>query len=231
MSYYESDKHSYMTYKENKLNEYVFNLIRKEIGVLAEKVIEVGAGTGRFSNALVESYKSAVLIERAGDYAQKLKALFPLENVSVIEGDFEDYFDKESGCGATDLYCFHVLHHLSREQRKKLYEIIHSRKLRAIFIEPNPFNPALLVQIAITKDMSFKEEWQYLYLTKRRYIKELNEAGLSLEFHNYLCCLPPQLLNMILGWDAGSVRRALPFLEKISTTFVFPASYQFLVIK
>jgi len=96
------------------------------------------------------------------------------------------------------IFCFHLLHHLNQEQRNSLYSFIKESNSIAVFVEPNPYNPLLILQILLEKDMSFKEEAQYLVLTKNRYIKELVEQQLRLLSYSRICVLPPFVLDKFL---------------------------------
>jgi hypothetical protein len=103
--------------------------------------------------------------------------------------------------------------------------------MRAIFVEPNPFNPLIPIQILITKDMSFREEWQSFTLTKRRYEAELSRVGLELVDHSYILpLLPPQLFNRLIPY-LKRYPKPLSLAEAVGNYLVFPSAYQILLVR
>ena len=76
------------------------------------------------------------------------------------------------------------------------------------------------VKSVISADMCFKEEMQYLRLTRRRLTRELADCGMRVMAHAPLCLLPPFAAMKVLRRPDGAekllrferARRLLPFL-------------------
>jgi hypothetical protein len=182
--------------------------------------IELGAGMGRFSFTLVNYFSRVWLIEPARAFAETLRELFPQEHVSVVDTTAEIFFASTPVPPDSIFFCFHLLHHLSRQQRRELFSFIRSAGAAAVFVDPNPWNPLLLAQPFFDKDMCFKEEMQYLRLTRRRLTRELADCGMRVMAHAPLCLLPPFAAMKVLRRPDGAekllrferARRLLPFL-------------------
>jgi hypothetical protein len=221
-SYYDKG-HGYMRVRDGAFSGFIFDSIEQVIGreyKNASAAIELGAGMGRFSFRLVEHYRSVYLIEPAQAFAAALRELFPQQHAHIAAATAEEYFAGHPVPQDAIFFCFHLLHHLSLEQRRELFRLIRSAQARAIFVDPNPWNPLLLAQPFFDRDMRFKEEMQYLRLTRGRLGRELERCGLKVEHHAPLCLLPPFLVRKLLGSPNGAekllrlerARRLLPFL-------------------
>jgi hypothetical protein len=161
---------------------------------------------GRFSFRLVEQYPSVYLIEPARAFSAALRELFPQQHVHIADSTAEDYFARNPVPPNAIFYCFHLLHHLSREQRSSLFRLISAARASAVFVDPNPWNPLLLVQPFFDRGMRFREEMQYLLLTRRRLGRELAQGGLRVEHHAALCLLPPFAARKVLARPGGQER-------------------------
>ena len=67
----------------------------------------------------------------------------------------------------------------------------------------DPYNPLIMVQILLHKDMSYEEEKQYLQLTKKTYQKEMAKHGLEVVNHYRICGLPPFAYKPLLAIDCS----------------------------
>ena len=221
--YYGQDTHDYMRCSDGAFADFIFASMGQVMGDDYKKchnAIELGAGMGRFSFTLVSHFSAVWLIEPARAFAQTLRELFPQEHVHVVDTTAEKFFASGAAPRDSIFFCFHLLHHLSRQQRQEMFSFISSVKGAAIFVDPNPWNPLLLVQPFFDKDMCFKEEMQYLRLTRGRLSSELSACGLQVKAHAPLCLLPPFVAMKALRLTGGAgkllrlerARRVLPFL-------------------
>jgi hypothetical protein len=229
---YWGDKHNYMLYQKGAFSEFIFAAIEqltKKNFANVDAIIELGAGMGRFSHAFIGRFPKVYLVEPSPVYAQVLRELFPQANVKVIEEGAERFFQEfQTGDDEAVCFCFHVLHHLSQEQRSQIFESIQRLKIDAFFIDPNPFNPLILLQILIHPAMKFEEEKGYLKLTRRKLLNECAACGLSKARHFYFCLLPPTILNRTLSPKLSAF---LLRLESLALRCPVFASYQMLYVQ
>jgi SAM-dependent methyltransferase len=153
------------------------------------RIVEVGAGSGRYTEALLARGARVIVIEpdaalvgllhtRLGDHPG-------LDVRQVTVGECGDCF------AAADLVCgFHVLHHLTHTElgalAAKLHELtarVHPRSKGWFFLEPNPLSPLYPLQIALSSAMRWREErgiWNndYAVLGSRGTTPWLGNVGL-----------------------------------------------------
>ncbi len=227
-AYYDQDTHDYMRCSDGAFADFIFASMEQVMGDDYKKyrnAIELGAGMGRFSFALVSRFSGVWLIEPARAFAQTLRALFPQEHVQVVDTTAETFFASTPVPQGSIFFSFHLLHHLSLKQRQALFSFIHSTGAPVVFVEPNPWNPLLLVQIFTNKDMIVKEEIEYLKLTRRGLSSELADCGMQVMAHAPLCLLPPFAAMKVLRMPGG--RKKLIRFERSRRLLPFMASYHF----
>lgn len=127
------------------------------------RVVEIGAGSGRFTRMLLERGFEVVALEPEPALVKKLRqnlASFPgwhLEQKRA-ESCFSTTPDADFVCG------FHVLHHLTPGILSQLRENLeryarHNKDFAGwLFLEPNPLNLLYPLQILTTPGMRFAEE-------------------------------------------------------------------------
>lgn len=225
-NYYAENKHGYMRYENNRFSKYVYSLIKTKDFTNFSNAIEFGAGMGRFSAPLIADFRRVTLVEPTPAYAAILKESFQDAHVQIFQGTLREFIENETEEKNTIVFCFHLLHHLNPKERGCLYKFIHTQQAKAVFVEPNPFNPLILIQILMHPDMSMAEEYQYLLLTRRRYRQELAKHGLRLALHKRICTLPPFSMGFLLKRVPVKILRRLEFLAQY---IPFCGSYQMIV--
>jgi hypothetical protein len=227
-SYYTQNTHDYMRCTDSAFADFIFASMTQVMGDEYRKcpnAIELGAGMGRFSFTLVNHFSRVWLIEPARAFAQTLREIFPQEHVSIVDTTAEVFFASTPVPPGSIFFCFHLLHHLSRQQRQELFTFIASTDSSAVFVDPNPWNPLLLIQPFFDKDMCFKEELPYLSLTRGRLSRELAACGMRVMAHAPLCLLPPFVAMKALRSTGGA--KKLLFLERLRRVLPFLCSYHF----
>ncbi len=224
--YYGENKHTYLRYNNDQFSKYIYSLIRQENFDELSNCIEFGSGMGRFSFPLVANFTKVTLVEPTPAYVAILRDSFFQDDVQIFQGTVQEFIDSEVIEPNPLVFCFHLLHHLSPEERGYLYDFIRNKQGKAVFVEQNPFNPLILLQILIHPDMSLAEEQQYLLLTPSRYRRELSQHGLRLVSYRRICPFPPFFMNFILNKVGHKI---LTQLEFIARYFPFCASYQVLI--
>ena len=227
-AYYDQNTHGYMRYDDGAFADFVFDAMVQVMGDDYKDfgtAVELGAGMGRFSFALVSRFRSAVLVEPSRAFAGSLRGLFPQEHVQITNRTADEFFASARIEPGSIFFSFHLLHHLSRQQRAAFFSRIAETGSPAVFVEPNPWNPLLPVQIFSQKNMVIKEEAQYLTLTRRRLSRELSASGLQVRAHAPLCLLPPFAAKRVL--KLRDSEKKLLRLERALRLLPFLGSYHF----
>lgn len=191
-----------------------------------DRVLEVGAGFGRFSFALLERCASLVAADlsdralAALDATRARQGIAP-ERVATRCVDLSRFAPEELGERFPAIVGFFILHHLpdAADTIRRLAGALAPGGVLA-FVEPNRRNPLFLAQVACCADMTWAEEKGMFQLSAHAVETSFRDAGLDVLPTRRFGCLPPQLVNRF-GWaraiEAG-VERArvfepiLPFL-------------------
>jgi hypothetical protein len=231
-SYFAHDTHKYMYCTDGVFSDFIFSLITETLPADLKNyqhAFEMGAGMGRFSFALVSHFPKVSLIEPSASYTAVLKKLFDQEQVAIVTSTLEDFFEKNTIPAQSIFFNFHLLHHLTFEQRREYFTCLRKASAPALFIEPNPWNPLIILQLLLYPDMRMKDEWQYLSLTRKRLTRELNACGLELAAYKKICILPPPLTKLAL--KQSFLKKPLMALDTINALLPFLSSYHLFYCK
>ena len=183
-----------------------------------DRVLEVGAGFGRFTFHLLDHCASVVALDltpsalatldatraERGIEADRCKTVCADLNTLDV-GAFEQPFEYVVG--------FFLLHHLP--------DFAHSISVlsrllvadgRIGFLEPNRLNPLFLAQVTVCPDMTWKEEKGMFSLSRGGVESAYREAGLSDLRTDTAGFFPPQILNTF-----PVTRRIEEHLERVGT--------------
>lgn len=238
--YFAQKTHGYMFCNDGLFSEHIFSLISRIIPDDLQRythAFEFGAGMGRFSFALVKRFPRVWLIEPSQPYAATMGQLFLRGStgetggptVTVVNSTFEDFLATTTVPENSIIFCFHLLHHLQPQQRQVLFSCIAKTAAPAVFVEPNPWNPLILIQLTLYKDMRMKDEMQYITFSKRKISREFASCGLRLVHHDRICFFPPPLTMaaLRLPW----LLKPLLFFENFRRVFPLLGSYQLFYCK
>ena len=213
--YFDTGHHDYMEKRSAEFARFVLDRVWQPELAAFDTCMELGAGIGRFTPPLIERFDRVYLIEPATTYAEVLRERFASDTVTVSDDSAEAFLDDWPEDKPVLLSAFHLLHHLTLEQRQHIYAFIKRTGSRGVFVEPNPWNPLLLLQIVSTPGMSFAEEKQYLRLNRSRMRRELNEAGLAMVNYRRIVSLPPGITDLLLRSGLEAVLRVMEGLSII----------------
>ena len=214
-TYFDTGHHGYMEKRSADFARFVMNRVWRPELASYTTCIELGAGIGRFTPPLVERFRRVYLIEPAPAYAEVLGERFASDRVSVSADSAEQFLDRWPEDEPVLLAAFHLLHHLTHAQRQHIYTFLKRTRSRGVFVEPNPWNPLILLQILLTPGMRFAEERQYLRLTRSRLSGELNDAGLAMEHYRRIVSLPPGVTDLLVHRRLDTVLRLCEGLTAI----------------
>ena len=170
-TYAHPEQHVYLdaTITDIHHRQIVLNLIENFGLKVGDAVVELGAGSGRYTELLLECGLKVIALEPDTVLAKKLRTR--LGNKSDLQVLSSDSLAIGSYPNSVKAVCgFHVLHHIRGEELKRLYslfdQLFADRPSMSgwFFLEPNPFCPLYAVQILLTPGMSLKEErgiWQH----------------------------------------------------------------------
>lgn len=202
------------------------------------RVLEVGAGFGRFTFHLLEHCKSVVALDLTPS------ALAALDETRIARGiEVDRCTTLCADLNALDVTVldqpfdyvvgFFLLHHLPDYAHS--ISVLSSLLVpdgRIGFLEPNRLNPLFLAQVAACADMTWKDEKGMFALSRRGVEAAYREAGLSDVRTETAGFFPPQVLNAIPATrriEEALERRSLihwilPFLLMSASAAVVPGS-------
>lgn len=226
--YYKSNTHGYMNLGDDLFSAYVFEQIESSIPRLkpyTSKAIEIGSGMGRFSPDLVKRFRYTDLVEPSQDFYRQLRVKFSGhdEGVSFFNKTAGQYIEEFDADESVTVFTFHLLHHISRADRIELFRFVVKQGIKAVFVEPNPYNPMILLQVFLHPDMSFEEEKPYLKLTRKGLGEELGQAGMRHFEHKRICFFPPFVSHFLIRIK---LRPVLRFFDRFCQILPFMPSYQ-----
>jgi hypothetical protein len=184
-----------------------------EFGIRAgDPVLELGAGTGRYTAMLLARGLRVTVLEPDPALAEKLRGRLGVQRDLTLAS--ESIAECRWSEVRVRLVCgFHVLHHLDRETLVLLEQGL-ARLAAAgagfagwFFLEPNPRNPLYPLQILLTPGMRFAEErgiWRNDY-------ESLGTPGGGSVRLGTLGLFPPRAL---VGHLPGSIQRLATRLSR-----------------
>ncbi len=219
--YFDTGHHGYMEKRSADFARFVVDRIWQPELDSYNTCIELGAGIGRFTPPLVERFDRVCLIEPANAYAKVLEERFASARVTVSSDSAEQFLEDWPQDEPVLLTAFHLLHHLTLEQRQSIYAFLIRTRSHGVFVEPNPWNPLILLQVLVTPGMNFDEERQYLQLTRARMVDEIQTVGLMMQHYRKIVALPPGVTDICLSRKRDNMLR----LAEGLTVFPCAASY------
>lgn len=194
---------------------YVRNHLRRTLEAArvgrADRLLEIGCGMGRYTIPLARqgwrlegTDLSPHLLQMLREYAPDLD--LPLHACDVTEPDFAGPFDAVLG--------FFVLHHLGDlEGTFRAVRALLKPGGRAVFLEPNPWNPLFYVQILLWPNIRWEAEKGLLQMRSAVLDPAMRRAGLMPLPVRRFGFLPPFLRNT--GWGGPLEERLerIPLLQ------------------
>lgn len=185
-----------------EINNYTLKLTQRVIERLElsskHKVLEVGAGAGRFTTPLVKRSLKITALDMSEEILKQLRERLE-GRVTILKGEIEeiDSLTKDKFDAAVGFFILHHLDDLTKSLRalKKVLK----KEARVGFVEPNPLNPMFYIQPFVYKNMSWEQEKGFRKMTHQNLEKAFREAG----FNNFTIekfgLFPPFLLKVDLA--------------------------------
>jgi len=214
-TYAEPERHSYLHPPLDRHHRDGVARMVERLGLQrGETVAELGAGSGRFTDALLDLGLSVLAIEPDAVLLEGLKDRLPgRPGLTFHHGTIETV--EEAALAALGaIVGFHVLHHLDARSLESLADRIRPQIARAsfrgfAFLEPNPWSPLFPIQIALTPGMRFREEQG---LWRNDYASVFAARGVKIGTLGHQGLIPPPLARALPGGllPAMPVRTAVP---------------------
>ena len=202
-AFYESGDHEHLRVRSDDF--YADKLARKLAQTLGiqpgHRVLEVGAGFGRFTFPLLQHCDSITALDISSLLLDELatereRRSIPERRLRLLCGNV-DAFELDAAEGPFDFVVgFFFLHHLPdyRETIERLSPLVASGG-RMAFVEPNRRNPLFLAQVLACPDMTWREEKGMFLLCQRGVEAAFERAGLVPGATHRFGFFPPQILN------------------------------------
>jgi 2-polyprenyl-3-methyl-5-hydroxy-6-metoxy-1,4-benzoquinol methylase len=201
--YSSADKHTHLAFEPRSL--YAQDLAAHMVRALAltggEEVLEVGAGAGRFSLHFLSACKRLTALDTSRPLLDALDSEKP--SGSPLEILCASVFDLPGAAGGRlyDRLCgFFILHHLPDHER--LFRLFLNSVRpggRIGFIEPNRANPSFLIQVMVSREMTWEAEkgmFTFSASDTRRILESLGFTNVRLHRFGFF---PPQILDRFTG--------------------------------
>jgi len=214
--FYASGRHEHLRARETDLYaaKLASELARRSGMRASDRVLEVGAGFGRFTFHLLEHCSQVDALDLSPRALEALAETrdrygIPHERCRTLCAEVNS-LDLGERAGQFDVVVgFFILHHLP-DVAAALASL--ARALRPggcmVFLEPNRRNPLFLAQLTACPDMTWREEKGLFQLSARKVCDAYRAAGVRPSAVEYLGFFPPQIYNRF-----GSARRFERWLE------------------
>jgi len=200
-------------------DRYVQNLVDRLAAAAGierhHRVLEVGAGFGRFTFGLLDHCASVTAVDLS---AQAIEALererdareIAPDRVRLVRADIDRLDPAALGPPHDRVVGFFVLHHLADvgASLDRLVRLLTPGGTIA-FLEPNRWNPVYLVQVACCPDMDWREEKGVWRLGAGAVTGHYRRNGLEPRPVERFGFFPPQLYNR-----SGRLRQVESWLER-----------------
>lgn len=193
-----------------------------------QRVLELGASGGRFTVPLLERGCRVTAVDisaRSVDYLDRLLAAHPRRSDLTLVVDDASTLGLVADRNFDAVVGAHILHHvddldgLLARSRERLRP-----GGRAVFLEPNPWNPQWYVQVTLHPRRRWSVERGLLRVWPDRVRRLLRSAGFTGVRVETFGCFPPFVLNLLpgaIGLEAALER--VPALPRLFTLNLFSA--------
>ncbi len=201
--FYGQGSHEHLRAREH--DHYARKIVDRLAGVLEmgpeHRVLEVGAGFGRFTFDLLDHCASVVALDLSGRVLESLAQERDARGISEDRcrtqvGDLDAADEIRLGGDFDFVVGFFLLHHLpdfGSGIRSLLRFLRPGGSLG--FVEPNRRNPLFLAQVACCPDMNWAEERGMFKLGEGAVMEAYQRAGLSPVATRRFGFFPPQIVN------------------------------------
>ena len=189
-----------------------------------KKILEVGCGTGIFTEKLAQTGAEVLAIDLSPDLLMKARNRVLKNNVNLIEADLEKLpFDKNSFDSVVGVS---ILHHV--DLGKALREIYRVLKVggKIVFSEPNMLNPQIMIMFShprLRKLIGATEtETPFFRWSLNRSLKEVGFSYVNIKPFDFLHPkIPKNLINLVER--TSFIIEKIPLLKEFSGSLLITA--------
>jgi cyclopropane fatty-acyl-phospholipid synthase-like methyltransferase len=205
---------------------YVERHLERTLGFLGatagEQVLEVGAGLGRFTSAMLARGLDVVASDLSPELLAKIQLRHPkVRTVACDVATIAEQTDLRFG----RVVGFFMLHHLAG------LDAVFAGLRRALkaggsiaFCEPNAYHLPYYLQIALSRHMTWRGDGGILSMRRSVVLSSMERAGFVGARVMRYGFTPPVLYNRRSGRALDHALEALPLLEKVRAFQIFSAS-------
>jgi 2-polyprenyl-3-methyl-5-hydroxy-6-metoxy-1,4-benzoquinol methylase len=232
--FYDNRVHAHLRARED--DRYSKKLVRElahRVGIRGDsRVLEIGAGFGRFTFHLLSYCETLVALDLSQTALEALAAERDRRGIEPqrcqpVHADVHALDATELGEQFEFIVGFFILHHLLdyRETIRRLAGMLAPHGGMA-FLEPNRRNPCFAAQVVFCRDMTWAEERGMFRLSSRDIEQAYRDAGLVVRRTRRFGFFPPQIINrsaLARRIESGIERLApleplLPFVLTVAET-------------
>jgi 2-polyprenyl-3-methyl-5-hydroxy-6-metoxy-1,4-benzoquinol methylase len=214
-------------YRENfqQVNAYFDFVTARLLAAVAprpgERVLELGASGGRFTVPLLERGCRVTAVDispRSIEYLDRLLTGHPRRSELTLVVDDASTLGRVTARDFDAVVGAHILHHVQDLDGL----LVRARERlrpggRAVFLEPNPWNPLWYVQVTLHPRRRWRVERGLLRVWPGRVRRQLLAAGFTQARTATFGCFPPFVLNLLPG--ASGVETALERVAPLARLF------------
>jgi SAM-dependent methyltransferase len=165
-----------------------------------ERILELGASGGRFTVPLLDRGCQVTAVDisrRSIEYLERLTANHPERRSLLLVEDDVTALTRVTGRAFDAVVGGHILHHVPdvRAVAARALERLRAGG-RAVFLEPNPWNPQWYVHLAMHPRRSWRVERGIVRVWPGRVCRGFKAAGFSECRINTVGCFPPLVHNV-----------------------------------
>jgi len=204
-AFYEQGEHRHLRPRESDFyaDKLARRLARASRMRADDRVLEVGAGFGRFSFSLLKHCRELIALDLSPRALATLEANRESRGISrdrlrSVACDFYALEAARVGAPFDLVVGFFILHHLPdlRDALRRASALLEPGG-RIAFLEPNRRNPLFLAQVLGCPDMHWREEKGLYRLGRRRLVEACEAAGLCEVRIDTFGFFPPAVLNRL----------------------------------
>lgn len=161
-----------------------------------ERVLEIGCGMGRYTLPLHDRGLAVEGLDLSPVLLGHLRRFAGARAIPLHEADLVDHAPALAGAfdAVVGFFVLHHLHDLPASFRA-VADLLRPGG-RAVFIEPNPYNPLYYAQILLSPDMTWEGDRGIVDMRRAKLEKAARGAGLSGAALARFGFFPPRLANL-----------------------------------
>jgi|694.fasta_scaffold67834_8 2-polyprenyl-3-methyl-5-hydroxy-6-metoxy-1,4-benzoquinol methylase len=200
--------HGYLYTTQNKLSSLVAGRIQTDEilyflkNLRSKKLIDLGCGDGTYTKILskkLNSLKKILAIDPAEKAINIAKTKNNLKNIEYVSSNLDYFLKNKKKIEKFDTLLLRCsLHHFSKKEFLKFFEVIKKFNFNIIISEPNGYNLILKLIEKLSKYHIEHDEKSYFPLLLRM---ELRKSGYKVTKNSYTCLTPVFFPDILVNFS------------------------------